>query len=231
MVAGVALVGNSVLLIILALLVVTIAVGWPKLLNLPAWPVTSVILGGAGLGALAIVSTITTTPYLRDLPIVVALALLFVFFGQLLRRDDRHGLVLAVAASTTGLLVLVSVTGWLAASKGVGGLTLVVVGAASLAAAAGASVSPVPGWQVALPSVGAGALVGALVGWIFSDVGPLVGGALGFANGLVVVVMGALFHSILRRTDRLSGLTAALMPLALSGMVTYIVGKLAAVFL
>ena len=54
---------------------------------------------------------------------------------------------------------------------------------------------------------------------------------LGFVNGLVVVVMGALFHSILRRTDRLSGLTASLMPLALAGMVTYIAGKLAAVFL
>lgn len=229
--AGAALLGARALLIALVVLVVAIAVGWPKLLDIPAWPVTSVILGAAGLGALAIVSAVNTSPYLRDLPMVIALALLFVFFGQLMRRDDRHGLVLAVSGSTTGLLVLVSVTGWLAASRDFGDLALVVTGAASLAAAAGASVTPIPGWRVALPSLGAGALIGAGVGWIFSDVGPLVGVGLGFVNGLVVVVMGALFHSILRRTDRLSGLTASLMPLALAGMVTYIAGKLAAVFL
>ena len=142
--AGAALLGARALLIALAVLVVAIAVGWPKLLDIPAWPVTSVILGAAGLGALAIVSAANTSPYLRDLPMVIALALLFVFFGQLMRRDDRHGLVLAVSGSTTGLLVLVSVTGWLAASRDFGDLALVVTGAASLAAAAGASVTPIP---------------------------------------------------------------------------------------
>lgn len=208
------------------LLALAIAVGWPVLLNLPNVLGSGVVIALGGAGAVVAVQATRGGPWLRELPIVVALAILLAFVNELARQDGRARLVDSVAGTVTGVLVATTAAGWLAAERSIGGTTLVVTGAVALAVAAATSAAPLGLWLGALVTTGAGVAAGTAVGLLASDFPRAVGPVLGLAMGLLVAALHALFDRLPALRRRTASFTVAVLPVTLSGVVVYVVGRL-----
>ena len=116
-IAGGVFLGEWGLLAVLVVLVVAFAAGWAPLLGLPAPGGTFFVVARPGLGALAAVHVTTTEPWLRYLPLVLAMGLLLSFTNELLRADGRERLVESLVGGVSGVVVAVCASGWVAASK------------------------------------------------------------------------------------------------------------------
>lgn len=82
---------------------VVLAWGWPVLLGCPSARSTSLLVG---TGAVAVSGTVALTdeePFLRWVPVAVAVSVIAAFLHQLGRRDGRPGLAHGVATSVSGL--------------------------------------------------------------------------------------------------------------------------------
>lgn len=205
--------------------VVVFAVGWPALLDLPARGGASVVVGLGGLGALGVVYVTTTEPFLRELPLVVALAVLLAFVHELLRSDGRERLVQSTAGVVTGVLVATAAAGWLAAGRSAGGTELVLIGAVALAvgtATAAVPTSPWVGFSVAVVASGA---VGAGLASALADVGLLAGVVIGVAVGILGVTLRELFDHMPTRSRHLAAWAAIVVPVTVTGTLVYVVGR------
>lgn len=207
------------------LLALVIAVGWPVLLGLPNRLGSSVVIAIGGVGAVIAVFATRGGPWLRELPLVVALAVLLAFVNELARQDGRARLVDSVAGTTTGVLVATSAAGWLAADRSIGGTPLVVTGAVALAVAAFASAFPLGAWLGAVVTTGAGVAAGTAVGMLTTDFPPAAGPVLGLAMGLLVAALHALFDRLPALSRRTAALAVVVLPVALSGVIVYVVGR------
>lgn len=207
------------------LLALSVAIGWPVLLNLPNVLGSAVVIALGGSGAVVAVAGTRGAPWLRELPIVVALAILLAFVNELARQDGRARLVDSVAGTVTGVLVATSAAGWLAAERSVGGTSLVVTGAVALAVAAATSAAPLDGWLGGVVTTGAGIATGTAVGMLSPDFPAAVGPVLGMAMGLLVAALHALFDRLPALRRRTAAFTVAVLPVALAGVVVYVVGR------
>jgi hypothetical protein len=84
---------------------VALAWGWPELLGSSSRFGSSFSIGVAGVLAPVVVALTPDEPYLRNVPVVVALAMLVMFVHQLLRRDGRPRLTQSVAVSAAGIAI------------------------------------------------------------------------------------------------------------------------------
>lgn len=85
-----------------------LAWGWPGLLSMPSRRGASLVLA-VGTVSCVVAGTVTTTdPYLRWLPVALAVSLIAAFLHQLLRRDGRPRLTESISATAAGLAVLSS---------------------------------------------------------------------------------------------------------------------------
>lgn len=87
----------------LAFVGVVLAWGWPVLLGAPSPSLTALVIG---IGAVAIAGTAALTrtePFLRWVPVAVAVSVIAGFFHQLLRRDGRPRLTHGAATTISGL--------------------------------------------------------------------------------------------------------------------------------
>src|SRR6478735_1595790 len=75
-----------------AALALVVAIGWPRLLDIPVHGGTRVVIGIAGVGAVAATAATPGEPALRYLPVVLALSIVLAFVAELLRRDVVRGL-------------------------------------------------------------------------------------------------------------------------------------------
>ena len=207
------------------LLALAIAAGWPVLLGLPNLLGSSVVIALGGAGAVVAVTATRGQPFLRELPFVVALAVLLAFVNELARQDGRHRLVDSVAGTVTGVLVAASSAGWVAAERSPDGTALVVSAAVALAVAAAVSAVPLGGWLNPAVTCGAAVLGGGAVGAVMSDLGPTVGAVLGLAMGILVAALHALFDRLPALRRRAAALTVVVLPVALSGLLVYVVGR------
>lgn len=221
--------GELPIVVAAALLALAIAVGWPLLLGLPNVLGSAVVIAIGGVGAVLAVAGTRGAPWLRELPIVVALAVLLAFVNELARQDGRARLVDSVSGTVTGVLVAASAAGWLAAERSVNGTALVVSGAAALAVAAATSAAPLGAWLGGVVTTGAGIATGAAVGTLMADFPRAVGPVLGLAMGLLVAALHALFDRLPALRRRLAAFTVVVLPVALSGVVVYVVGRVLAV--
>lgn len=218
-------VGEIPAVVAASLLALAIAVGWPVLLNLPNLLGSSVVIALGGLGAVAAVYATAGGPRLRELPLVVALAVLLAFVNELARQDGRTRLLDSVSGTVAGVLVATAAAGWLAAERSVGGTALVVSATAALAVAAAVSAVPLGGWLGALVTTGAGIATGAAVGALMADYPRAVGPLLGFAMGLLVAALHALLDRLPALRRRTAALAVVVLPVALSGVIVYVVGR------
>lgn len=214
--------------VLAALLVVlsgVLALGWPVVAGLPARVGSGVVIGLTGLAAVAVVHVATGEPLLGDLPVVFAGAVLASFVAELARRDGRERLVESVAGTVAGALAPVCAAGWLAAERTVAGDAVVVTGAVALAVASALTALPLRGWAGAGATVGAGAAAGAVAGAALPVLGVLSGALLGAVVGVLVAAADALFDRMAVLEHRLAGWAVAVLPVAVTGILVYVVGR------
>src|SRR5690625_1351099 len=171
------------------LLVITVAgmgaifaLGWPGLLGLPARRGTTVLL------LLTVAVGVALQVATRDLAYAAlwfGLVVVASFVLQLLRRDGRPRLVGSVAGAVTGAAVVISGVGWLAEGTGHTSIGLLLVGAVTLATAAIVTAFPLPaswGWAA---TIVLSAAAGLGTGMVIVAVGPVTGGLVGLAAGVL----------------------------------------------
>ncbi|MCL3859540.1 hypothetical protein [Actinotalea sp. K2] len=225
LVAVAAFVGELPLVVAAGVLTLVFAVGWPLLLDLPNRLGSSVVIALGGAAAVITGAATRGEPFLRELPVVVALAVLLAFVNELARQDGRLRLVESVTGTVTGVLIVTAAAGWVASGRTPGATSLVVTGAVALAVGAAVSAVPLLGWTGAsvttLCATGAGATVGA----VMPDLDPVPGGVLGLAVGILIAALHVLFHRVPSMTSRWAALAAAVLPTLVSGIVIYVVGR------
>lgn len=224
-VAATAFVGEPPLIMLAGLLVVAVAVGWPALVHGRVRLGPSVVIGLGGLGAVVAVAVTESEPFLRELPLVLALAILASFVNELIRRDGRERLVESVSGVVAGAIVAVSAAGWIAAGRTTGGVSLVVTGAVALAVGAAVSVLPVAGWAGAFATLSAAAGAGAGVGLLVPTIEPQVGALIGLAVGILLAALLELFDGLDSLRGRWASLAAIVLPVMVTGTLVYVVGR------
>ncbi len=211
------------LLVVTAVLVVVVAAGWPDLAGLPFGPGSAVVVGLTGLGA--VFAVWYTGTGLSGLAVVTACALLVSFVNELLRRDGRVRMVESVSGTIAGAVLALTAACWVATDALPNGTPLVVVGALALAVGAAVSAFEVPRWLSSVLTALVAAGIGAGAGWLLHGITVEAGAALGLAVGVLVAALDALFDSLVELKRLLPSLTAAALPVAVSGAVVYIVGR------
>ena len=226
--AAVALAGfydPRAVVVVAGLLVLLFAVGWPTLAALPMPPGSSAVVALTGVGAVAAVWLVGDAPQLSALAVVMASALVLAFVNELLRRDGRERLIESVSGTVAGSVVALCAAGWIASGALAEGESLVVVGALALAVGSAVAALPVPRWLSVVTVVAAAAAVGALGGAAVPGVDLRVGALLGVAVGVLVAALDSLFDNFVVLERRTPALAAVALPVAVSGMVVYIVGR------
>ena len=224
LVAGAAFVGVLPVTVVVVLLALALAVGWPVLLDLPNPLGAAVVVALGGVGAAVAVAATHGQPPLRWLPVVVALAVLLAFVNELARQDGRIRLVESVTGTVTGVMVVTAAAGWVGAGRTPGGTALVVTGAVSLAIAAAVSAVPLGVWTGVATTTGAAVVAGGTTG-AATGLGLLPGAVLGLATGLLVASLHVLFDRLPALRRRLAGMAALVLPVAVSGILVYVVGR------
>lgn len=208
-----------------AVLAVLLALGWPALAGLPFKPGSAAVVALGGVGAVVVVHLTVTQPYLRDLPVVFAAAILLAFLNELLRRDGRTRLVESVSGTVAGTLVAVAVAGWVAIGRTPGGEPIVVVGALALAVGSVVVALHLRPWVGALVTAGAAAGAGVLGGLLLPAIDPLAGALLGLSVGVLVATLHALFDQLPSLQKRWPSLAAVTLPVTVTGILVYVVGR------
>jgi len=207
------------------LLALLFAIGWPTLAGLPFRPGSTVVVALGGIGAVAVVHLVADEPYLRDLPVVLAGAIVLAFINELLRRDGRPRLVESVSGTVAGTAVAVAVTGWVAIGRSAGGESLVVAGATALAVGSAVVAVTLAPWLGAIVTTAAATAAGALAGGLLPEMNVLPGAALGFAVGVLVAALHALFDRLPALARPTAALAAVTLPVTVTGTLVYVVGR------
>lgn len=226
LVGGAGVLGDLALAAAAGVLALLVAVGWPALLDLPNRLGSGVVIALGGVGAVLTVYATRGQPVLRALPVAVALAILLAFVNELARQDGRVRLVESVTGTVTGVLVATSAAGWVAAGRIPAGTSLVVSGAVALAVGAAVSAVHLGGWTAATTTTVAAVIAGAAVGAVMPDASVVAGAVLGLATGILVAALHVLLdrQPVLRRP--LAAVAALLLPVVVSGVFVYVVGRL-----
>jgi len=175
---------------------VALAWGWPELLGSSSRFGSSLAIGVAGVLAPVVVAFTPDEPYLRDVPVVVAFAMLVMFLHQLMRKDGRPRLTQSVAVSAAGIAIATIGVAYVPLGRTFGGPDVVVVAGIALAVSSvadlGAPLARLRPWMVpAAVLLGAG--TGGVAGVVLTGVGGLAGVVLGaVAAGLAHVTRRAL---------------------------------------
>lgn len=171
-----------------------LAWGWPELLGSPSRFGSSLAIGIAGVLAPVVVAFTPDEPYLRDVPVVVALAMLAMFMHQLMRKDGRPRLTQSVAVSAAGVAIATIGSAYVPLGRTFEGPETVVVAGAALALSSiadlGATSARTRPWMLPAALL-IGALTGTVAGLVVSEVGPLA--------GVIIGVVGAGLAHVTRR--------------------------------
>ncbi len=224
--AAAAYVSETVLAGVVAAMVLLVAWGWPVLLDLPARAGVRFVVALGGLGALATVTLTEGEPFLRDLPVVLALAILLAFVNELVRPDGRLRMVDSVAGSVSGILVVAAAAGWVAAGRTAGGTAIVVVGAVALGVGTASSVVPLSPWFALVVAVGISGGVGVGLAAVLPGLTLLAGGLVGVAVGILGATLRELFTRLPMLSERAAATAGVVVPVTVTGMLVYVVGRL-----
>ncbi len=210
---------------VVAVLAVVFAMGWPMVTALPSPAGSTVVVALAGGSAVAAVFATRSQPYLGNVPLVFAGALLASFLAELVRRDGRERMVESVSGTVAGALVAICGAGWIAAERTLAGDALVVAGAAALAVGAAVSAIPLREWAGAGATVVASLAGGAAVGAALGDLGLLSGALLGLAVGILLAAADALLDRLPSLERRPAAWAAGILPVTVTGILVYVVGR------
>src|SRR5699024_456726 len=99
-------------------------------------------------------------------------------------------------------------------------------GAGRLTVASACTALPIPGWLGSATTIVLGLAAGLLVGSVIDVVGLVTGGLIGLAAGVLTATVHALFGQFPSSERPTAALAAAMLPVAVSGIPVYVVGRL-----
>lgn len=213
---------------VLLVAVVAIAVGWPRLIDLPSPRGSSWVAGGTGVLALAAVLLVGG---LIPLLLVLAAGIIAAFVHEMVRGSTRPRLVESVSGTVLGAVAVASSSAWVAlAVSGVPGLAGAVLAGAAAGLAAAAIVAALPLGQRAraVLAVVAGGLAGLGVGHLVPDLGLVVGALVGGVSGMVTVATVAILGPLPTSERTASSAAIAALPLVVLGVPAYAAAALLA---
>lgn len=202
---------------------VVFAVGWPSLLGLPSRRGGSIVLVATAVVGLAV---LLLTDDLAYVAVVFGLSVVAGFVHELARRDGRPRLVESVSGVVTGAVVVTSAAGWIAIGTGRAPVGLLLCGVVTLAVAATCTALPVPTWFGAPLTIVLAAVSGLAVGYLIPVVDMLTGVLVGLAAGVLTASVHRLFGQFPASGRPWPALAAALLPVAVSGVPVYVLGRL-----
>ncbi|RPF19740.1 hypothetical protein [Myceligenerans xiligouense] len=209
-----------------ALLVILVALGWPNMLRLPAPGGSRLVVLLSGFGAAAATWYTPSEPVLRHLPMIIAISFVLAFLAEMMRRDGRRRLTESVTGTVAGIVVAVCVAGWVAAARTDAGAMLVATAAFSLAIAAASAALPLKGWRALVVAVVAAVVTGGGVATLLPAMDTVSGAWTGAVAGIVVGGLHLLLERLPALTGKLAGLSAATVPVTVTGMFVFVVGRL-----
>lgn len=196
-----------------------LAWGWPELLGSASKVGSSIAIGLVGVGAPAVVALTSDEPYLRHVPVVVAVGILAMFLHQLLRRDGRPRLTQSVGVSAAGVSVAAIGAAYVPLGRTYGGDEVVLVATVALALSAvadlGASHARARAWMI--PAAGVIGLAAGAVTGLFLDV---VGAPSGALLGAVVGVLAHVMRRVLCTQVPIRGMRGQVTAAAASVLIT-----------
>lgn len=201
---------------------VLFSIGWPSLLGLPARRGASAVLI---LTSVAGVGVVELTEDVAWAALVLAGSVLAAFIHELARRDGRPRLVESVSGVVAGSMVVVAGVGWLAMGTGGAQVGLMLTGSVTLAAAAAVTAAPIPAPYSAILTILLTALIGLLIGYLLIAVGMTTGLLVGLAAGLLIAAVHHLFGQFPSSGRVWPALSAAMLPVAVSGLPVYVLGR------
>lgn len=218
--------GWTALLGVTAGVAVLFALGWPRVLSLPAPRGVSVLLAAVAVAAHAAVAA---TGDVQGVALVTVIGVLGAFGHELARKDGRPRMVESLAGSISGVAVIGAGSGWAALGQGVEQLALVLAAAIGVAVAACLSAIPLPRALGHAVTIGGAGGIGVLVGLGLAPVGWWGGGLIGLAAGMVSAALSVLLSGVRAGEGRLVrplalGAAAAL-PVLVLGLPVHVVWR------
>lgn len=218
--------GQTPLIVVIAALGIVFAVGWSSLIQLPAGGGSTLVVGLTTLGALGTVALTSSDPWLRYLPVVLALGVFLTFINEMLRPIPRTRLIESLFGTTTGVIVAVCAAGWLAAFEINHGLEVVVISAIALAAASVGGAVRGPKWLVITATFVLGAAAGLAAGHLLEPTTLRLGLIQGALAGLIISVLHGLVDRVPQLKNWRSGAAMVVLPILALGILVYICGRL-----
>ncbi|SNS65245.1 hypothetical protein SAMN06309944_1167 [Micrococcales bacterium KH10] len=226
LVAAGALLGVTGSTIVLALVVLAIALGWPRLMNLPAVTGSSLVMALAGLSSLAVVYAAPREPWIRSVPLVLAFAVVLAFVNELARPDDRSRLTESLLGTVSGAFLAIGVSGWLAADRSILGHRVVVLAALALAVASILAALPIYGWTSFTTTTLAGVATAVALAQVWLNVRTLTALAAGLVAGLCVAFAQSLFIRMTTLRSPRAAIATVAVPLVAAGPFIYAIARL-----
>ena len=205
------------------LAVLLLGVGWARLLDLPdaRGSAVTVVVTGWTAAALAVRAAGMTRPP-APFAALLALSVLLAFGHELVRRE-RHDLVESVTGTLSGQALALLGGGWVLLPTTRLSLTALATALAAAVAARLVGIVPIPLVVVGWASLGAGTVVGAVVGVVLdgSRFGSLL--LLSAVVSAVVAALDRLVLQVLPRRGVPAALAAGAAPLLAVGTAAYAV--------
>ncbi|WP_062131050.1 hypothetical protein [Demequina aestuarii] len=225
-VAATGYLGTRYLALGILVVVIAAAIGWPLLTRVSRpWVSTAIIVLG-GTVALVAVLLGRNEPYLRYMVVAVAAITIASLLAEVVFPSSPGRAVTSVAATASGGAVAASGAAWVASNRTPGAEELVVLGAATLAVAAIASVLTHHATVNTVFALVLGTGAGFGMGYIFDSI-PWYGGILvGLASGASVVLLAELYRREPRPRNPWAGIASGVTPVLVAGVLVYLGGRL-----
>lgn len=218
--------GTAALVIAGLCAVGVVAWGWPRLVDSPSPRGTAGVVAAGGAASVLAVGLTEDEPLLQWLALALAGAVVLEFVHQLTRRDGRPRLVECVTATLAGVVILASLSSWMALPRTDAGAGGVLVAAVPTAIGLAVQASPVPARIANAAGVVASAVLAGLIAGLVPEPTILTGLVTGLVAGAVAVMLHRLLVVLPPAGTAPAWLALALAPLASSGMVSYVALRL-----
>lgn len=215
--------------IVVGVLILVAAVGWPYVLGVPARKSQSTAIALSALAASAAAYTAPAGLALAWLPGAVALGVGAIFMIQLIRGTGQSHRLESTLGASAGLFMITLGAGWIAAeglaiNEGTSGVTLVT--GISVLTAILTALLPLPDRIAAPLGVVLAALAGPLSALVFTDVEGLPAGVIGAVCGAVIMASRRLLVSRIEPLNVLSILSVGIAPILALGSLVYFLERL-----
>jgi hypothetical protein len=216
----------DVLLAVAVVVALTVGVGWPHYLGIPAKKTLAAVIGLPGAGSAVAAAYVAAPGYLDWTPGFIALGVTAVFVVQLIRGTGQAQRLESILGCCVGVLLSCLGAGWIAGARFNGVKEMLLVAGVSAAVALLAGLIRWPDRIIAPLGIVLAGLAGPLAGLVFSDIAVLPAAVFGVVVGAVLVSFRRLVTLRGTPLNFPAALGMGLAPVLAVGSLAYFIDKL-----